>query len=97
MHVRFRYYAAFSGEGYSLDLHFGSWYKYIPYSSLWAWIEDDTTAFAVAGNLRVERQISGNGGSHSNTAAWYIDDVLITRNNMAVMPASLGRVRGLFR
>lgn len=97
LHVRFRYYAAFSGEGCALYVRIGSWYRYITYAPSWTWIEENTTVFTATGNLRVEWQISGNGGSHGNTAAWYIDDVLITRDNTAVEPHSLGRVKVIYR
>jgi len=97
LHVRFRYFAQFSGEGAALHVYVGTWYAYIPYAESWAWYDADTDVYGTGGTLRGEWRISGNGGSHGNTGSWYIDDVLITRYNTAVAPASLGRIKALYR
>jgi hypothetical protein len=97
LHVRFRYYTVYGGEGAQMHVYIGPWYVYLPYAAAWTWMEEDTTVYGAPTSLRAEWRIYGNGGSHGNTAYLYIDDVSITRNNAAVEPASLGRVKTMHK
>ncbi len=96
LRIEFRYHTYGGGEA-SRYILAGRWWYYVTYEDDWVKFDQFTLPFPAGGEYRVEFKIYVAGGSFSDFGNWYLDDVLITRDNVAVDPASLGRVKALFK
>ena len=94
-------YRAYSGgmsEAGCYLIIYGRWWRSIDsYRLNWTKFDEFTPLFPVGGEYRLEFRLRVSGGSHGAMGKWFLDDVLITRDNVAVDPTSLGRVKALFR
>lgn len=76
----------------------GGWSQYVPYTYDHQWTQfTGSTTPTESREYKLEFYFSLSGGSHGMSSVWDLDDVVVTRDNVGVAPASLGRVRALYR
>ncbi len=97
--VKFRYKSTDAGYiNTSRNVRIGSfWSEQLQYTTKWINFDRATGLCPSSGKYRLRWRIWASGGGSGGEIVLKLDDVLVTDINTTVTPATLGRVRAIFR